>query len=272
METKKIVCGILGCGFECKELIDDVLAPWIHLKNDTNCPYKFIFSFVHGQFKEYVDLDGLKKPYVPDWAIEYKEHIDIFITPEPGTELELRNLALRPLIQAGCDLIYLLDLQDEVYKVSEIQKSLKFVDANPFICWFKGSFKNYVFDHKHYLSTPFTAARIYRVKYQEWRLGAFRHDNEMVYYKRSPDSLGRPENTIDHLQLPNLTIPKNICWVSHYTWPSNARGKSKYFYQVKRWGADLCSYKWNNEKNCLEFNPAYYIRTNQSVPEVIEGV
>lgn len=267
MEKQKLIIGVLGCGYECEELIDRVLGPWITLKNNPNCPYQFIFSFVHGQFKEYVGLDGLKKPYIPNWAQGYKSSIDFFITPEPGSEAELRNLALRPLLQAGCDLIYLLDLQDEIYKAIEIEKTLKFVENNPFIAWFKGSLKNYVFDHRHYLAEPFTPARIYRTDYRGLKLKGFRFDNEMVYQ----DTVGRiGNNIVDHLQLPHLTLPKSVCWTTHYTWMSDEKGKKKCKYQAAHFGFDLCSYIWNDEKNVLEFNPAYYTRFNLPFPEVVE--
>jgi hypothetical protein len=52
--------GILLCGFECDELIDQVLTPWLEVKNK-NIDDQFIFSCVYGQFKEYADFFGKKK-------------------------------------------------------------------------------------------------------------------------------------------------------------------------------------------------------------------
>jgi hypothetical protein len=53
--------------------------------------------------------------------------------------------------------------------------------------------------------------------------------------------------------------------VKHLTW-MHENGKSKYEYQMKHFGA--CSYKWNYQKNELEFNEDFFIRNNVTKPKI----
>jgi hypothetical protein len=255
--------GILGCGFNCEEHIHEVLSPWIELKKEY--PEVFHFSFVHRQFTEYVKINGLQEAKNPDWYPQYAPHLEFFSTGDPVSEAEARNVALMPLLDKQCDLIWLLDLQDEFYTREEILKIIQFVQDNPLVAWFKGSLKNYVFSDSCFLKEPFNPARIYRTKYNNYKLHGFRFDNEMVYHGTITRDIK------DHLVMPHLTIPQHIGWVRHLTWLNDEKSKKKAEYQRVRWGDSMCSYRWNHEENKLEFNPLYFKKFGKPLPELGYG-
>ena len=66
-------------------------------------------------------------------------------------------------------------------------------------------------------------------------------------------------------------IPNII--IKHLTWTDPKVCKAKIAYQNLRWSPPKgfgCSFKWNDEKNCLEFNEEYYKLTGQRKPTVYE--
>jgi hypothetical protein len=50
----------------------------------------------------------------------------------------------------------------------------------------------------------------------------------------------------------------------------NSNSKQKIAYQTKRWGDFGCSYKWNEEGNCLQFNEEYFKKTGQPLPIIAQ--
>lgn len=257
--------GVLACGYDCAEYIDKVLPPWITAKNMQLGGNDFIISIVHGQFKEYVELAGEESLIVPEWASRYKNGIDYIVSPPPGTETELRNLALRPLLEENCDIIILLDLQDEIYELNQIQTIFEYVFLEKWISWFKVSLKNYVFDEKTYLKDPFTPPRIFKVKTNGHILKAMSYDNDVIYEAIYMTPKGDILKQVPHKELPNKTIPAHRAFIKHLTWLSNEKSKKKQKYQIKRW--NLCSFDWDSELNKLVFSKSYYDKLGQPFPE-----
>ena len=123
-------------------------------------------------------------------------------------------------------MIWQLD-SDEAYTRTEIDRILKFVETNPFTTWFRVSFKNYVGDG--YLEQPFTPPRIFRTKHGDSVIKDFTGDNDISYTKEGYGLMPQEE-------YPSLTVPKNIAWVTHYSWPNTEKSKKKIEYQEGRWG------------------------------------
>lgn len=157
-------------------------------------------------------------------------------------------MALTWLVDQGCEMSWQVD-SDEYYTLNEIQNILDFVEANPWTVSFKLSLKNYVFDDKTYLVEPFTPTRIHRVSGTGGYLVAgFQSDNGTFYQR--PWS----KETIPDLGLSQQTVPMNVAWIRHDSWPNSPRSKAKCEYQTVRWG-NVCSFAWDEHKG-LVFNPS----------------
>jgi hypothetical protein len=256
--------GVLLCSYSLPEYIHDCLRPWIEARQTKLGGHEFVISAISVPFKEYRDKaeEDAESPRILQ---EYKDKglIDyLFTEPKWEEEKVVRNTALNPLLEVeNCDIIFLLNV-DEEYRLEEIEKMFSFVVRNPFIPWFRGSLKNYIFDRKTYLREPFCPARIYRTRLSNLRLYGFRFDNEMIY-------IDEQNRIIDHQQLPSLTIPKHICFATHWTWLSSEATKRKTEYQHTRWGSSMCGYKWDYERNRLVFNPEFYMARGLTFPETI---
>lgn len=268
--------GVIFCGYGTPSYIDEALSPWIYLRANPQLVGldALIISAVSVPFAEYKDLAekgldiGTPDTYsqgilAAKWQ---KGEIDeVILEPHYMTEIEARTRALRTLLAAGCDAVALAD-SDEVYSVDQISRILSFVDLNPWVSWFRVSLKNYVFTKTQYLSEPFCPPRISRVNTNGYELIGFSGDNDFLYegtvvingeFKKKQAFLN---------DLPNMTIPKGVAFVNHYSWLSDENSKKKCAYQNARWGR--CSYVWDDKHDCLAFNPSYYRALGQRLPTV----
>jgi hypothetical protein len=258
--------GVIFCAYSLPEYISDSLRPWIEARQTKLGGSEFVISAISVPFKEYKDKTE-EDTESPKILQEYKEKglIDyLFTEPKWEEEKTVRNTALNPLLEIEkCDIIFIADV-DEFYQVAEIERIIKFVERNPLTCWFRGSLKNYVFSNKEFLAQPFNPARIYRTKYNSYRLHGFRYDNEMIYHGTITRDIQ------DHEYFPSLTIPKGVAFTTHWTWFSDENSKRKCLYQKERFGPDLCSYRWNDLENKLEFNPLYFKKFGKAIPETVK--
>lgn len=256
--------GIIAQGRNCADVLDEVLAPWIEAmkKHDIH------ICLVTATFKE---MEKLGEPHhntdnTMDKFWEYTgKHPDNFTMVQFNTyvsEAQSRNEGRASLQKLGVDLIWLLDLSDEYYTVEQIDRIIEFVKSEPFATWFRLSFKNYVFDKKTYLAQPFTPPRIWRANIGGYKLSDCVYDNDFQYL----NVIGAQ---ISDKQLSNYIIPKGVAWIKHYSWMNDARGKSKVAYQMAHFSFGAgCSYKWNDEKNCLEWNKDYFKKVGEVIPKV----
>lgn len=260
--------GVIAVGRDCADVMDAVLAPWIEAmaRHDIRmCLLSATFKGMEGILPPAPDAATVDR--MMDYHRRYMGHINAVAFDGYMTEAEVRDAGRRMLMSKNVDLIILLDLSDEYYTARDIDRILSFVDRNPFVASFKGSFKNYVFDDKTYLVEPFQPARIWRTVYGDRVLTRVVYDNDCEYAR--PDGAAAVRDTA----LPQLTIPPAIAWVKHLTWPSNERGHSKQRYQEARWSfkegrGNGCSYAWDDAKGRLVFNPEWYARNRLPLPEV----
>jgi hypothetical protein len=253
--NKKI--GISAIGYECKEHLWKVLQPWKEIRS--KYPNQFFISVAHGVFPE---IKSLGFPLLStDGTIENLEicHntgvIDsLKILPSPAYEKEIRNATLPYLFSKDIDYLWLLDLQDEIYTEKEIISIISFIEKENFIPTFKINFKNYVFDTDHYVN-DFIAPRIWNNKLYQG-VDKFYYDNEIIFKDGSRAD-----------QLPMKLIPNNIAFIKHLSWV----GSKEYLIrkiEFQKLHYRECSYLWNKEKDCLEFDIQYYIKYNKSLPAV----
>ena len=253
--------GVLGCGYNCHEGLEERLNPWFNFAKENNV----VFSFVSAQFLEYSKLGYDTKNNAETKAKILELFLDgriqhYYATETPQSEANARNEALRPLIEDCCDIIWLLDLSDEYYTESNIQKIYGHVfTAEDRIAWWSINFKNYIFDGKQWID-GFCPPRIFRntIDYGDFRISSFYYDNDITY-KYSRDS----KIVIPYKYFPNEQIPKKLAHIKHMTW-LHSNGKDKVKYQLAHFGH--CSYKWNEEKNELEFDLDFYRKNDMKLP------
>ena len=253
--NKKI--GISAIGYECKEHLWEVLSPWRELR--TKYPNQFFISVAHGVFPEtkslgfpILSLDGT----IQDLELCYNSGIidNLNILQYPAYEKDIRNTTLPFLFSKDIDYLWLLDLQDEIYTNKNILSILDFIQQESFIPTFKINFKNYVFDLNHYVD-DFIAPRIWNNQLYNG-IDKFYYDNDILFKNGSKAN-----------SLSIKTIPKNIAFVNHLSWVGSKEYLNrKIEFQKKHYGQ--CSYRWNDNKNSLEFDLDYYEKYNILVPEV----
>jgi hypothetical protein len=274
--------GIIYTAYNCEEYLVKSLTPWAKARRTKLGGHEFIICAVSVPFKNFecpnpdatpsilainaieefpaytgfVDNDTfvhVTKPIKGPGAID-----KAILEPKFIAETEARTLALDYLKSAGVDIVWQVD-GDEFYTEEEIQKIIRFVEMQKFIPWFRIAYKNYIFDEKTYLTEPFTPARIHRIRLGNGLVATSFWDDNNILYQDS-------EVKTRDVQIASLTIPKALAWVKHLTWLSNDRSRQKVEYQLRRgW---KCSYQWNYEKNCLEFNSEFYRVNKLALPEV----
>jgi len=262
--------GILYTSYGMREYIEPSLNPWVEARKEKLNGYEFVISAVSVPFKEYQSMN-----IAPDDTSkilhEYKKDnkIDaLTVAPLFVSEAEGRNLALLSLQDAEVDAVILWD-GDEIITQEQIYNILNFTKLDKFTSWFRFSYRNYVFTEKQYLAEPFQPPRFFRTKTNGYTLDRFRWDNDIIY--RGTVIVGNAfnEKCVDYLELPSKIIPPTVANIKHFSWISNERSKNKVLYQNAHFGG-ICSYKWNETLNKLEFNEQYYRNQGKAVPEILE--
>jgi hypothetical protein len=256
--------GIVYIAYSMPDYILGSLQPWIDARAQGIAGNSYVIAAVSLPFKGYEgepldEVSPLKLDSYKDLGL-----IDaVFKGPKYCTEWEARNLALNYLLERGCDIIWLVD-NDEEYAIDDITNIFNFIKLNTYISHFRISFKNYVFDNKHYLSEPFCPPRIFKVKTNGHTLKEMIWDNDASYTHDIAC-------TVVHFNmLPTMTIPKNVAWICHHSWLNNIYSKKKIEYQTNARGWQ-CSYKWD-EKEGLKFNEDFFKSKGLPLPEVLEDV
>lgn len=233
--------GIVFCAYNEKEYVLESVNAFIEAKKRHN----IVIADVSIPFKEYnkteysILEDGTVKIIID---LANQGLIDkVFIEPKFILESEVRNLALEYLKEQKCDYIFIVDA-DELYSQEDIDKIVNFIKFNNLIDCFKINFKNYIFDGNEWID-GFCPFRIFRTL-ASGGIKEFYWDNDVIFHSGKK-----------HEELSTIIIPKNISHIKHMTWVNN-KGKRKVEYQMKHFG--LCSYKWNEKKQTLEFNEEYY--------------
>lgn len=254
-----IKLGIILLAYENAEGLYDKLMPFQR--------ENIVISAVHAVFPEFhedgfpiLSKDGTHKKleeFKKNGLIKY-----LCVFPVPSPEWEARNTALQLLKNDKCTHVMILD-GDESYSDKDVSGLLKVIENNQDIAWFKINFKNLVFDFNHYID-DFIPPRIFKTTFYNGttlQLDKFYWDNDVQF-------LDKDNNKVDYKQLPSQKISKIHCFPLHDSWRSIPRSRAKINYQLKRF--KNCSYKWNEEKDCLEFNKDYYKSIGAALPEVYE--
>lgn len=253
--------GCLLCGYRCEEGLEERLQPWFNLASQEN----LIFSCVSTLFKEYEDMgqqyDNQATELILLQLLEDKKIQYLHLPQKALFEHEARSLALQSLLEKEeCDYVWLLDILDESYTEPQIASIVRFVKLNPYIIWFSIPLKNYIFSGKEWID-GYCPPRIFKVNSDKLKLNSCYWDNDFNYVNRL-DKYKMSYKELSHLKIPKTLLNGGI---RHMTW-LHKEGKEKVAYQLKHFGH--CGYKWNEEKQELEFDLEYYKKTGELVPQV----
>lgn len=263
--------GVIYCGYGTNEYIKDSLGPWINARATKLGGHEYMICAVSLCFKGFDGADdgtqSMLRSYLGDGSIDW-----LITGPNGQPETAARGEALRWLVDNGADVIWQAD-SDEFYELDQIDRIARFVEANPWVVWFRLSLRNTVFTKDQYLVEPFTPPRIHQVKHGYLVSESFWDDNN-VLYRGWPRRSWPDWNEIIELDkypskdtsFASMTVPQSVAWIRHETWLSNERSKSKLSYQRARgW---TCSFTWDDTNNRLIFNEAYYKARGEPLPEV----
>lgn len=259
--------GIIYVGFQCEDLIQRSLTPWIQARaarlGGADWKIAAVSLPFDGFNHEGESMDDTHK-ILCDCAM-YGEIDYLIADTVPTKETDARGAALRWLVNEGeVDILWMVDA-DEDYSLADIHAILTFVTANPWVAWYRVSLKNMVFTERQYLREPFTPPRIHRVYLPGLRASGFWDDNN-VYYKGGWDHSEAIQRDIDFA---SLTIPETVAFVPHLSWLNNSRSRKKINYQLHGRGWPECSFSWDDARGGLIFNEGYYAKRGLPLPEVV---
>ncbi len=246
--------GIIYCAYGTKDYLKQSLSPWIDIKTlssfafqtDGVSPHVSICA-INVRFAGFEGEDDGTREELRGY-LERGEIDHLIEGPDNIPETTARGMALRYLKDQGCDISIMVD-SDEFYTIHNIGQIFEFVADNPWVQWFRVSLRNMVFDDKTWLAEPFQPPRIHRLSVEDGRYEAhsFCADNDILYGGTITRDL-KPQS-----QFSSITIPPEVAFVRHESWPNSLRSKAKVEYQTRRWG-NACSFSWDDQKGLI-FNP-----------------
>lgn len=261
--------GVMFVGYNVMEHMDSVINPWIYRKS-IDVDNNYFLSCANGIFSEFYELfkqgkaenveDGSREKLKVLFSEKKIDHLYI-PNEENGeilTEQQIRTKSLEFLKNKKCELIWIVELQDEVYTQEQIDIILRLIKKYNNYSQYKINFKNYVFDKSHYID-DFISTRIFwdkdsvhgGINYFNWSADVIFNDGTMSINSSS------------------MTIPKKAAFVTHYSWVGSKEYLiSKINYRLLH--DKVCSYKWNDEKDCLEFDDSFFQRYGLTKPIVYE--
>lgn len=241
--------GVIWVGFQTEDYVRPSSSPWIAAREHKLCGHEFLIAAVSVPFQGF-DVGEHDNTRVVLHEFAQMGKIDWLIAHDtPMKETDARGEALRWLVAQGVTHVWQHD-SDEFITVQEIAAIIRFIEARPHVDWFRLSLKNQVFTPSQYLVEPFTPPRIHRVDIGGYQAHSFYQDNNILYGGKVTRDL-KPD-----MEFPHCLVPKSVAWIRHASWLNNSRSRAKCAYQAARWGADKCTFAWDDSKGGLIFNPA----------------
>lgn len=232
--------GILGCFYNCADLLPEVLAPWIALKENG---HPVVLAGINVQFTEYAQL-GVKDTDDATRAVldSYRGKFDYLeFGTTPMKDGEARTKLLQYLAGQGVDLVWIVD-GDEIYTPQEIQNILAYVEKTPQFDFYHVYLDNILFDRVHF-GMDFIPPRVFRTD-RHGGVSHFIFENDLAF----------KDGTEIYKSVPGI-VPKKLAFIRHITWPlKDAIGKIQY--QRQRFG--YCPHTFDEKTGEIGVDPAYY--------------
>lgn len=263
--------GLIFCAYGIPEYVENSISPWVKLKDKLNitittCHGLFKESFENGvidndfetlnklsllQAQAKIDYLYVQNHYGMDSAWDVKKY---------ETEAKIRDYCLQYLLKNNVDYVILWDL-DEFTTEQEIENLINYIQKteNKFYYSFNIEYKNLVFTENQYIE-GFTPPRVFKVDTGPYKIKEIYWDNDVSYVGKAAGDVQSYKN------FAAKTISKGVIYPLHKSWLSNERSLIKQNYQKKHFGH--CGYKWNYDKNELEFNLDFYKKHNVPLPVV----
>jgi hypothetical protein len=240
--------GVLGCFYNCADLLPRVLAPWKELKTAARSDLDIIFVGVNAQFAEYAQMGYPDNDEETRALLHASSVIDhLAIAEGPLTEAQVRQAGLEKLLREGVDLVWLVD-GDEVYTLEQIKNILRYVEDTPQYDYYHIHFDNRIFGATRW-TDDFFPPRIVRTN-RRGGIARFTFDNEIQWQ----------DGTTLNDCVPGI-VPKRVAHVEHHTWRL-ADAEKKINYQEKHFGYSM----FRMGTNGPEFNPEYFKKFNMPLP------
>jgi hypothetical protein len=249
--------GVIYCAYNCISFVKESLQTFIEARQNNVISYIAAVSVPFFEYESIHFEEDSTTNFLEEKSLN--KDIDIlFKDPKFIKESEARNLCLEYLKSQDCDLIWIVD-GDELYTIYDINNIINYINQNLNYYWYSINFKNYIFDGNKWID-GFCPPRIFQTNSDILNIYKFYWDNDILY-----QITNEKEKLINYKNLNFLEIPKNVAHVKHMTW-LHMNGKNKYEYQMRHFGS--CGYKWNETTSQLEFNYDFYLKNNQSIPQV----
>ena len=248
--------GLIFCGYGTRDLVPQSIEPWIELRSELRHSDACSRLHICGVSVKFAGFEG-QDDGTTDLLRRYRDSGDIdhlIDSPQNIPETAARGMALTWLKEQKVDVVIQYD-SDEVTDIDSIRRMLGFIEQNPFIQWFRFSYRNLVFNENTWLAEAFTPPRVFRIKAPDGYIAhSFSGDNDICY--------GHPilRNLKPQEAYPSQTVPVAVFNPKHFSWLSDtperaARSKAKIRYQLEGRGWPQCSFSWDDSKGGLIFNP-----------------
>lgn len=250
--------GLLTVCYKAEKYFSQAIKPWLELRNEGKLDLSI--SCFSALFKERWDLgETYNQPEFESMArlllSDTRDDL-LFSNDKNLLDFQARNLALQPLLSKRIDLLWQVDLADEIYTKDQILSILDFIDNEKWVDWYKVRFKNYFNDEKHYVK-GFMPPRIHW-NTRRGGINSFYWDNNIQFKD------GMRDEGCAH-----AIIPEKVALVKHYSWNGTPEFlRNKVAYQHKAIGT--CSYKFDDQANKLVLDLNYYSKYGVEQPKIYE--
>ena len=242
--------GILGLFYNCADLLPEVLAPWLALKE---AGQPVVLAGINVQFTEnahlrFKDTDDATRRVLDG----YRSRFDFLeFGKQPLKDEQARNVVLNYLLSQDVDAVWIVD-GDELYTPEQIRGLIEYVEKTPQFDYYHIPLDNILFDRVHF-GVPFVPPRIFRTG-RRGGISHFTFENELQF----------KDGTHIYSTVPGI-VPKRVAYIRHITWPKSS-AVDKICYQRQRFG--FCPYTFDEKTGEIGVDPAYYALHKTPMPKM----
>ena len=246
--------GILFTAYNCDSYIEEVLSPWIKLRDELN----LVLVANSGMFSDYIKL-GFEEKNKKTLQSLIDSKLDFLVTTSGKNLLDensSRNTCLDYIKKINCDLVWTVD-GDEIYTEEQIRRIINYIIGKPEPDVYLIQFKNYTLEHPYWVD-GFSKETIYWTN-RYGGINEFFFDNVVNYKDGTKITETNNQDKIE----------KSVAFIEHYSWlSSDSRSREKVDYQNSRlFGREneRCAFSYK-ENGDLNFNDQFWISRGLQIP------